>query len=337
MSVLDDHLKKHRKRLIDREEAAFRELLAAYEDVRKDLRRQVLELQKTITQAKANGETISPSWFARERRLSALIDQVKTQIERFGGVAAQITSREQRAAIEIAVEQSREIIRLVSGQQSAVSGQIGQFFDPRVVENAVGMMGDGSPLLEYYKTKLAPAVAEKIRSEVIRAAATGTNFSTIANRLMAAGDITRQRALMVARTETNRVRRETTRQFYQDNSDVITGWEWVAAKSPRTCPACLAMDGTIHKLDEPFPQHPNCRCTMIPVIDGLERPKRTIGSEWFDAQSDAVQEQILGRDAFDAFKRGEVELKDFRGWTNSKQFGRAIYTRPLSAVLMNKK
>jgi hypothetical protein len=41
-------------------------------------------------------------------------------------------------------------------------------------------MGDGSPLMSYFTQQLAPAVAEKIKTEVIKAAATGTNFNTIA-------------------------------------------------------------------------------------------------------------------------------------------------------------
>ncbi len=331
MSVLDDLLKKHRKRIIDREEAAFRELLAAYEDVRVSLRRQIVILQNKIKTAQAAGEVINQSWFLRERRLQQLIDQVKIQIERFGGTVARITSREQSAAMLIAVSQATESIRLIAGP-----GQIGSLMNPRTVENAVGMMGNGSPIVTYYRTKLAPDVVEALRSEVIKAAATGTDFRTIGRRLEAAGDITRQRALATARTEVNRVRRETTRQFFSENKDVITGWEWVSAKSSRTCPACLALDGTIYDTDQMFPQHVNCRCTMIAVIDGVTRPKRTLGSDWFDAQSDEVKEEILGRDAFAAFDRGEVGLKDFVGWKNSKEFGRSIYTKPLSSILAGK-
>lgn len=331
MSVLDDLLKKHRKRIIDREELAFRELLAAYEDVRRELRRQVVILQKKIKDAQAAGEVINTGWYARERRLEILIEQVKTQIDRFGGTVARIASREQSAAMLLAVDQAREAIDLIAGP-----GQIGSLMNPRTVENAVGMMGNGSPIVTYYQTKLAPAVVDAIRSEIVKAAATGTDFRTIARRLEAAGDITRQRALATARTEVNRVRRETTRQFFAENKDVIIGWEWVSAKSSRTCPACLALDGTIYDTDQMFPQHVNCRCTMIAVIDGITRPKRTLGSDWFAAQSDDVKEEILGKDAFASYGRGEVELKDFVGWKNSKEFGRSIYTKPLSSVLAGK-
>jgi len=158
----------------------------------------------------------------------------------------------------------------------------------------------------------------------------------ISNRLLQTGQITRTRALATARTEVNRVRRETTRQMYQANSDVITGWEWVASKSARTCPACLALDGRVFDLDEVFPQHVNCRCTMIPVIDGIQRPPRQLGSDWFDQQSDEIKETIIGKDGVAAYNEGLVGLKDFVGWRNDKRFGKSVYTKPLSQVLLEK-
>src|SRR3954464_14817764 len=108
MSVLDDHLKKHRKQIIDREERTFRQLLAAYDDIEKDLAGAYRELQKKILEAQAAGEEISPSWFYRERRLKLLLDQVNDQVVRFGGKASPIIAREQNAAIRIAIEQTKD-------------------------------------------------------------------------------------------------------------------------------------------------------------------------------------------------------------------------------------
>lgn len=327
-SALEQQLQRHRSRLIEHEEAAFRELLEAYEVIERDLAREYRKLQRQIAEAQAAGETISEAWLYRQRRLASLLDQVKQQVERFGQTAAAITTREQRAAIRIAAEQTNDLFRVITG---AATLDLGSTLPTRVIEDAVGMMGDGSPILNYYREKLAPKVAEMIRTEVIKAAATGTDFRTIASRLMTTGQITRTRALMAARTEVNRVRREATRQRYIE-SGVTTGWEWVASKSIRTCPACLWMDGQIFKLEDPFPQHPNCRCTMMPVIEGVERPPRTLGREWFERLTDEEKEKILGIEAAAAYKRGDVTLEDFRGWRNSKEFGRAIYTRSLASI-----
>jgi SPP1 gp7 family putative phage head morphogenesis protein len=329
MSALDDHLKRHRRRIIEREERTFREILAAYDEIERELRRAYRDLQKKILEAKAAGDEISPSWLYRERRLRQLLEQVEEQVARFGGRISPIIIREQRAAIGLAVDQVNGTVRIVAGDTSG----IGTLLNPRGVEDAVGMVGRGSPLNQYFAETLAPAVAEKIKAEVIKAVALGTDFNTIARRLVDAGGITRSRALSMARTEVNRIRRETTRQIYEENSDVISGWEWVASHSSRTCPVCLAMDGRVFKLEEPFPQHPNCRCDIIPVIIGFKRPERILGPDWFENSAEEIQTQIIGRDALDAYKKGDVKLKDFVGWKTDKRFGKSVYRKPLAKVL----
>ena len=104
MSALDDHLKAHRRKIIEREEQTFREILAAYDEIEQELKRAYRELQKKIIDARAAGEEISPSWVYRERRLRKLLDQVNEQIVRFGGRITPIIMREQRAAIQLAIE-----------------------------------------------------------------------------------------------------------------------------------------------------------------------------------------------------------------------------------------
>ncbi len=335
MSALDEHLKKHRKKIIDREKKTFRELLAAYQDTERELAEQYDELYRKIKLAQENGEEISVSWFYREQRLKNLLSQSTEQIIRFGEKTAKIIEREQREAIKIAAVQSKETFEILT-ENSPDIRSLGSMLNPRAVETAVGMMGDGSPILEYFQKQLAPMVAEKIKSEVIKASAIGTDFRTMGKRLEAAGGITKHRALTTARSETNRVRRAATLEIYRENDDIIEGWQWCSSKSRRTCPVCLAMDGRVFKLKDEFPQHPNCRCQMIAVIEGLPRRKRTIGSDWFDEQPDAIKEEILGKEAFLAFQNGDVELKDFVGWKNDKRFGRSVYRKPLMTVLQSK-
>lgn len=293
------------------------------------------ELQKKIEDAQAAGEEISPSWFYREKRLKNLLAQVERQIRRFGGEATRIIEREQREAIKIAVRQAEETFQLLT-ENYPDARSLGSTLNPRNVETAVGMMGDGSPIISYFEKQLAPLVAERIKSEVIKASAIGTNFKTIAKRLQETGGITKYRALSVARTEVNRVRRETTRSIYEDNADIIDGWEWVASKSSRTCPLCLAMDGKVFKLKEAFPQHVACRCTLIPVIEGLPRRKRTLGRDWFESQPDEVKGNILGKETFAAYRDNNLSLDDFVAFRNDKRFGKSVTRKPLAKILADK-
>ena len=276
MSALDEHLKKHRKQIIDREENTFRELLASYAEIEKEVKKQFDDLQRKILAAQTNGETISKSWFFKEKRLENLLAQVQKQIVRFGGAATSVIEREQKAAIQIAFKQTQETFNLEISTADFPERNFASTLNPRTAETAVGMMGDGSPLTEYFEQQLAPQVAEKIKSEIIKAAALGTDFKTISKKLQETGDITKYRALSCARTEVNRVRRETTRQIYEENSDILSGWEWIAAKSTRTtCITCLLLDGTIFNLKEKIHNHPNCKRSLLPVIKGIKRNRET--------------------------------------------------------------
>lgn len=329
MSALDDHLNKHRKRMLDRDRKTLAEVRRAYEQIERDLRRDYERLIKQIEEAKAAGETISPAWLYRERRLTLLMEQVKRRIEQFGRRATAITTDAQIAAIRMARDEALDIIQLLKPDEQNLI--IGATLPTRAIDDAIGMIGDGSPILDYYREQLAPEVARAVRDQVIGTVATGGSIETLAAKLIAAGKITELRARIVARTETLRIRREAARREYMQ-IDGVEEWEWVASKSLRTCPACLALDGTRFKIDRPFPQHINCRCTIIPVVPGVER-KRTLGRDWFDSLPQEQQAKIIGKQAAEAYSRGEVELKDFVGWRNHKVFGRSVRTRSLGEIL----
>lgn len=329
MSDLDDLLKKHRQQIVAREEQTFREMLAAYEEIERELKASIRELAAKAAEAKAAGKTLSPAWFYRERRLRALLEQVEAQIVRFGRQVTPIVAREQRAALRLAIEQADDLLRVTAGPNAA---HLGMTMNPSMVETAVGMMADGSPLLSYFEEQLAPAIAKKIRAEVVKAAALGTDFGKVARRLEAIGGITRHRALTFARTEVSRVRRETQREAYIQDHGIVTGWEWAASSSLRTCPVCLAMDGKIFKLSEPFPGHPRCRCTMIPVLKNIPPDERKLGSEWFAELDTEDKERILGKELTAMYDRGDVELKDLVGWKTDKRFGKMVYRKPMSQL-----
>lgn len=60
--------------------------------------------------------------------------------------------------------------------------------------------------------------------------------------------------------------------LYQHNADIVPEVEWLAAKDERVCPICQRLDGTRWPLGDPalrtppMDSHPNCRCTLIPVV-----------------------------------------------------------------------
>ena len=107
------------------------------------------------------------------------------------------------------------------------------------------------------------------------------------------------------------IRRAQTLQTYRDNADVIEGWEWLASNQIRSCVYCIAMDGRRFSHGVSFEslnrcENEYCRCSPIPVIHGVEYPKRTIGRDWFETLPDADKESMLGEIRFRDYLSGKT-------------------------------
>lgn len=72
---------------------------------------------------------------------------------------------------------------------------------------------------------------------------------------------------LIARTETVKISNEGTKLNYKKNG--INKVSWVAALSERTCQVCEELNGKIYPINNTpeIPAHPDCRCTLSPVIE----------------------------------------------------------------------
>ena len=89
--------------------------------------------------------------------------------------------------------------------------------------------------------------------------------------------ITRNEANTIARTLTNGVANSARFATFAQNSDIINGVTYSATLDGRTSDICMALDGTTWKFPQEAgdiktpPLHPNCRSTLIPEVEGLEK------------------------------------------------------------------
>jgi len=77
------------------------------------------------------------------------------------------------------------------------------------------------------------------------------------------------RTAMIARTEILRASNLGALAVYQENDDVLQGWEFIATKDERTCPICAPLDGERFAFDstqQKPPLHPQCRCSVLPWL-----------------------------------------------------------------------
>lgn len=128
------------------------------------------------------------------------------------------------------------------------------------------------------------------------------------------------RAVNIARTEILDAYRQTSQYAHAANSDVLDGWIWLCTLTARTCPSCIAMNGTVHPLDEPGPlDHQSGRCARMPKVKSwadlgipLAEPASTVpdARQWFAGQPVETQQHILGPGRLALLNSGQITWDD---------------------------
>jgi hypothetical protein len=204
------------------------------------------------------------------------------------------------------------------------------------VQYMVGSTRAGAPLGELLRERmvrdtagnLLPETWERLTQTLVNGTAMGQNPRTVA-RLMRddlAGGL--QKALLIARTEGLRPYREASRLQYEE-SGVVERHKRLAAHDGNTCAACIAEEGQEFPVTATLYDHPNGRCTSVPVVTGLPPVEWTAGEAWFVLQDEETQRGILGPGLFEAWKEGAFKLGDVAQHTFDPVWGGSLTPRSL--------
>ena len=141
---------------------------------------------------------------------------------------------------------------------------------------------------------------------------------------------TRQQALTLVKTVTNHTATLAREAAFSENSDILTGWQWVSTLDSKTSITCAGLDGKKYKDNQTQskpPIHWGCRSDWIPVVN----PEFDLGSEingeraaengpvsakltyggWLKSQNKAVQVEVLGATRAKLFSSGKVSIGNF--------------------------
>lgn len=317
-----------RREMLRRERAAASEMVRQYGAIWQRIKIDLERLTRQYWEQVQNGEDVPISWLFEANRLQTLQQQVEREIAVFAQQADISIRAQQWEAVQAA---GRYFDAQMASQLSGV-GVLWNRLPREAVADLIGFTQKGSPLRELLD-ELGPQASKSIRKALVSGLALGQNPREIARQVRKALGGNLARALTISRTETLRAWREAGYRQALANSDILEGWEWLSAKQERTCAACLAMDGTVHKLIERLDDHPNGRCTRLEIVKGFPREKRETGAEWFDKQPDSVQRKVLGDAGYEAYKAGVVSLQDFVGRSHSRDWGTTRYARSLKEIL----
>lgn len=350
-------IESYRQRLMQREAQSVaimdrfhRHTIATYIKPKLDkLYADILKKYDELRAARDPGDTspldIPRSWIVERIRLEGLQLLISGKIDEYAALALTQTRMLQYFGLNLGLESAQSQLRDVV--PSAVKATFG-VPSQKALANLVGATRAGSPLHTLFNG-FGQEAAEKAVQALVSGVTLGENPRTIAPRVEQALNISRARALTIARTESLRCHRVAALETYRANDDVVGGWIWSADLSPRTCAACIAMNGTKHSLDEEFGSHPCCRCSPVPEtkswdsilgplgISSDDIPDTRIaiqsGPDWFNEQPEEVKKAILGAAKYAAYNNGDFDLKDIVQHHDDPDWGHSISEKPLKDLV----
>jgi len=125
---------------------------------------------------------------------------------------------------------------------------------------------------KFFSREVNRTTFNKLKNTLSEGLVAGEGYIALSDRVKSVyKDIGTYRADLIARTESTNANNEGTLAGYTQ-SEVVSHKEWIAIIDDRTRPEHIALNGEIVPKDETFsnglmfPQEPNCRCTIGPVI-----------------------------------------------------------------------
>jgi SPP1 gp7 family putative phage head morphogenesis protein len=288
------------------------------------------------------GKQLGDGYWRALSRADALYSQIERELRAYADMAEITIIDQKQQAAQMARLHAEVLTKTAMGKGPAGVNVAFNRLPTEAVKNIVGATVEGSPLRRLLDA-LGAEVSEAARREMTTGMALGYNPRKVAGEIRKQVGMGLDRSLRIARTEMIKAYRETTRQSFLENGQVVKGWLWQAACDLRTCPACWAMHGTKHGLEETCDDHPNGRCGMTPIVAtwavlGFPDVPEAVGEmrtgvDRFAGLNPDKQRDILGPAAYAAYRDGAITLPDMVGQKYSPEWGSMRYARSLVSML----
>jgi SPP1 gp7 family putative phage head morphogenesis protein len=320
-------MREFKQDLLNREAQQVAEMTRRWGQVERSLEGRMRDLMEEIARTATSGTTLTEAQLMQMDRYRALLAQVQTQMRQYERESALQIAAEQRTLAGLGIDHAAAAIE-ATGIDMAFNR-----LPATAVEYMAGLAGDGSPLFDVLQQRaIAPDAIEGLTEALINGVAQGWNPRKTASAMADGLAQGLNKALVIARTEQLRVYRQANVSEYRA-SGVVSGYKRLSAHDERVCIGCLAADGQEVTLDEDFASHVCCRCTAVPIVEGMGAADWQAGGDWFAAQEESTQRAIMGPGRYDLWKTGQVtDFSQFATRTWSDTWGGAVVPTPLSAL-----
>ena len=340
---LQQVLATFRQRLLAREAKAEVALRHAHAQVLQAIQPYLDKLYRDMQTKLADDENIPLNWLYEANRLKSIQAMINNQMSHYAALTQLTVGQLQHDGVQFGTQAAQ------AQMQATVPAGVRWSFgvpSPHAIAALVGATQKGSPLADLF-AGFGEEAAAKVAGVLTRGVTLGQNPRTIARDVQDALNVSRNRALVLARNELNRAYRGSQLANYRANSDTVSQYRWTCDKSARTCLACLAMDGSLHDLDEEMAAHVACRCVPVPVtkswsdilgplgIDTSTIEETSIdiqsGSDWLDEQPRETQKEVLGN-KYDGWVSGAFSLREIAGMNHDPDWGSSVYEKSLAQL-----
>lgn len=263
----------------------------------------------------------------------AIFDSANDNLAKNEADVAQVSAQQEKMDLEATVDLDGEKIKTLPKKKllAAVLAQ--------------PLSTDGNllqPWVKNYTTKEVERVSNAVRlgwnegktnTEIVRGIV-GTRANQYKDGVLAT---TRRNAATVVNTSMQHVASTSRFETWQNNEDIIEGYEWVSTLDSHTSKQCRSLDGQIFELGKgPVPPiHPNCRSTTTAVLGDefkfLEEDATRASTDgpvsadttyygWLGNQSEKTQNEVLGAERAKLFRDGGLSSEEFSKLQLDKNF-----------------
>jgi len=282
----------------------------------------------------------------RLERFQALQAQVLSEMHRYSAFAGETITIGQRSASGLAQGHVQALVdtALPPGINRGVLARAGIVWNTLpadAFEMFIGIAGDGSPLARLLDTigpEARVGMTEAIGQGISQGLGPRRTAALVRDRL----GMGLTRSLAFARTETLRAYRESSRLQYASNPNVVKGYRRHCERGPRTCMACIALDGKFYETEVPLNEHVNGRCAMVPETVSYKdlglstedrRPQDPDAREWFKEQPRLIQRSMMGPSKFEVWEAGDIQLEDLAKVEQNPIWGEQAVVTPLKDLV----
>lgn len=277
---------------------------------------------------------ITRGQLVRLERYKTLMTQVGNELLGLQGLTSTEVEQALSVGVNLGLKHSIELLSVTVAGNTSVTGAFNTL-PVNAVKQMIGFLSPDSVLFKRLQL-IAPTTANWVSQSLIQGMALGKNPRVVAASFREAFGRGLTDAARFARTAQLWAYREASRANYVANEKYLGGWIWCSALSDRTCVACLAMHGTEHPTWERLNDHHNGRCRQLPIVRGYPSPLEGLeasGEKWFGEQPVGIQQKIMGREYWQAWKDGAYKFDELVGTYKDEVYGEMRHVKPLWQLL----